>query len=64
MLNYPNIRLYRAGHQKTAKPMMELLPADDGGSGPAVAGWSEPCPADPAPPHARTCRVDFSAICW
>jgi hypothetical protein len=63
MLDYPAIRLLRAGHQKTSAPMMELLPADPGGSGPAVAGWTEPCPADPLS-GKRTCRVDFSAMCW
>eukprot|EP00041_Stephanoeca_diplocostata_P002274 m.25095 g.25095 ORF g.25095 m.25095 type:complete len:621 (+) comp13137_c0_seq1:240-2102(+) len=58
MRNYPFIRLFRAGHQLSPIKMLEFAPAEDGGSMPAVQGWSTPCIA------SGHCRVDFSNICW
>jgi len=62
MTNWPYIRLLRAGHSMAPTPQRELLPADDGGSMPAVVGWSEPCPMAGRSSHG--CRVDFSNVCW
>lgn len=58
MRNYPFIRLFRAGHQLSSVEMLEFAPAENGGSMPAVQGWSPPCTA------SGKCRVDFSNICW
>ena len=60
MLSYPNIRLYRAGQQASATDAWELLPPADGGSKPAVSGWSEPCPGG----DVTKCRTDFSSMCY
>lgn len=61
MVNWEHIRLMRVGRTASASPLREALPTTDGGSMPAVQGWSTPCPAING---TRRCRVDFSNICW
>ena len=63
MVNWPHIRMLRTGRAAPPLPQLELLPAGNvtgGSAGPAVVGWSRPCPAV----LNGKCRADFSNICW
>ena len=60
MLNWPHVRLIRAGQHASATPAAELAPPNSGGSRPPTVGWSKPCPDD----TVASCRSDFSNVCY
>jgi hypothetical protein len=60
MLNWPHVRLIRAGEHASATPAAELAPPNSGGSRPPTVGWSKPCPDD----TVASCRSDFSNVCY
>ena len=63
MKNYPYLRLFRVGRNQQPAPVLEPLPASDGGSDALVTGWSRPCPPN-GTEGTSPCRVDFSNVCY
>ena len=63
---YENIRLIRYGHQSTKTEMLEGLPphAIEAEDHPSIVGWTKPCDVFPGYGGKKTCRVDFSSMCW
>ena len=63
---YESIRLIRYGHQSTNTEMLEGIPphaiaAEDH---PSIVGWTKPCDVFPGYGGKKSCRVDFSSMCW